>query len=119
MRNDGKLRGAIVKMYSKTGLTEEIIKSVRRLWDELTRYELSLLLSCEAVSEMFKDQIAQCRKPGFMDEKFDEYLKLLDWVYVFERSGEPVGFMAVAEDQLLSIYFEEWCRGWTSGSYQA
>jgi len=106
-----------VRMYHRNALDESTIENIRGLWDVLAKEELAMVTQDKTIKVMFQEQIAKSKKPGFMDEKFQEYLKLVDWFYVLEHNYLPHGFMAVAGEQLLSLWISTQHRGQGKASY--
>lgn len=106
-----------VRMYHRDALDEKTLKNIRGMWDLLAKEELAMVTQDKTVALMFQDQITKSKVPGFLDEKFSEYLKLVDWFYILEHNYLAHGFMAVAEDQLLSLWVSTQHRGQGKASY--
>lgn len=106
-----------LRMYHRDALGPKERQYVRWMWDELTKEELSMVTEDETVNLMFQEQINRSKAPGFLDEKFKEYLKLIDFFYILEKDFHPRGFMAVAGEQLISLWMTELYRGQGKASY--
>lgn len=118
MRNNRHLNSHYrLRMYRSGALEKQTLMYVRNMWDLLAKEEMAMVIQDKTIALMFQDQIAKSKVPGFLDEKFQEYLKLVDWFYVLEYNYLPHGFMAVAEDQLLSLWINDQHRGRGKASY--
>ena len=118
MRNNRYLNSHYrLRMYRSDALDKQSLMYIRGMWDLLAKEELTMVIQDKTIALMFQDQIAKSKVPGFLDEKFKEYLQLVDWFYVMEYNYLPHGFMAVAEDQLLSLWINEPHRGKGKASY--
>lgn len=106
-----------LRMYSPTGLDAEVVGNLSKMWNALSKEEMGLLALDKTVAKMFEEQIAKTGVLSFMEEKFKEYIKLLDWIYILEFNNRSVGFMAVGGNKILSLWVDERHRRGGRGSY--
>jgi len=106
-----------LRMYHRDAVDSKTLPHIRYMWDELAKEELAMVTQDKTIAVLFQEQIAKSKIPGFLDEKFQEYLKLVDFFYVLEYNYQPHGFMAVTDEQLLSLWVNSPHRGSGKGTY--
>lgn len=124
MLNEGTLKpGYRCRMYWARTASSTVVHHVREMWERLTEFELSLLLEKETVAGLFDQQVKESKQAGYMDQKFEEYFRDVDYIYVIEDNTpffpapKPIAFMAVKGNTLLSLYAEPKARSRGFGKY--
>lgn len=110
-----------LRMFHKDALSDRTKQLLCNAWNDLTRYEMRLVMRHESIAKVFAQHVGDHKPFGLGSEKFHAYLADIEWVYIIERVGSLPGvcaFMAVTKDQqVLSLFVDPGYRGRSFGAY--